>query len=72
MFNEDTMGPWITSIFGVPRAAPEWDAWTVDLSYCEPCLIKFLEEHVWRWFLDERVKGGCFVIPLTLFSRRTG
>ncbi|KAJ7914764.1 hypothetical protein B0H13DRAFT_2659110 [Mycena leptocephala] len=56
--NQDAMGPWITSIFDVPRAAPEWDAWTVDLSYCQPCLLKFLEEHVWRWFLAERVKGG--------------
>jgi hypothetical protein len=58
--NQDAMGPWITSIFDVPRAAPEWDAWTVDLSYCQPCLLKFLEEHVWRWFLAERVRGRCF------------
>ncbi|KAJ7850714.1 hypothetical protein B0H13DRAFT_52615 [Mycena leptocephala] len=53
-----TLGPWITSIFDVPRAAPEWDSWTAALSYCQPCLVKFLEEHVWRWFLDKRVKDG--------------
>jgi hypothetical protein len=22
----------------------------MTLSYCQPCLVKFLEEHVWRWF----------------------
>ncbi|KAJ7841758.1 hypothetical protein B0H13DRAFT_2365548 [Mycena leptocephala] len=37
---------------------PEWDSWTAALSYCQPCLVKFLEEHVWRWFLDKRVKDG--------------
>jgi hypothetical protein len=55
------MGP----IFDVPRAAPEWDSWTTAQSYCQPCLVKFLEEHVWRWFFDERVKNGCFT---TLFG----
>jgi hypothetical protein len=30
------MGPWITSIFDVPRAALEWDAWTVDLFFLVP------------------------------------
>jgi hypothetical protein len=64
-----TLGPWITSIFDVPRAAPEWDSWTAALSYCQPCLVKFLEEHVWRWFLDKRVKGGCFYLPDALLWR---
>ncbi|KAJ7852155.1 hypothetical protein B0H13DRAFT_41217 [Mycena leptocephala] len=56
--NRCGMGPWITTTFDGPRVAPEWDSWTTALSYCQPCLVKFLEEHVWRWFLDERVKGG--------------
>jgi hypothetical protein len=63
--DDDAIGPWITSIFDVPRASPEWDAWTVDLSYCQPCLLKFLEEHVWKWFLIDRVKGAhlyCFCV----------
>ncbi|KAJ7018682.1 hypothetical protein C8F04DRAFT_1150534 [Mycena alexandri] len=34
-----------------------WDDWTSDKSYCRPCLMKFLEEHVWQWWLDERVGG---------------
>ncbi|KAJ7735727.1 hypothetical protein B0H16DRAFT_1575207 [Mycena metata] len=39
-------------------SAGDWDAWTSNKSYCRPCLVKFLEEHVWQWWLDERVKGG--------------
>ncbi|KAJ6535730.1 hypothetical protein B0H19DRAFT_1184067 [Mycena capillaripes] len=58
VYNQDTVGPWITSIFSASRAAAEWDKWTVDLSYCQPCLFKFLEEHVWRWWLQERMRSG--------------
>ncbi|KAF7333267.1 F-box domain-containing protein [Mycena sanguinolenta] len=50
-------GPWIKSVFGVPKTS-EWDGWTEDKSYCLPCLTKFLEEHVWRWLLQERIKAG--------------
>ncbi|KAJ7249142.1 hypothetical protein B0H12DRAFT_708466 [Mycena haematopus] len=47
-------GPWIASVFDVSKTS-EWNGWTKDQSYCLPCLTKFLEEHVWRWFLEERI-----------------
>ncbi|KAJ7821370.1 hypothetical protein B0H14DRAFT_2831422 [Mycena olivaceomarginata] len=56
--DNDAIGAWISSIFTVPKAGPEWDGWERDKSYCQPCLCKFLEEHVWRWFLQERINGG--------------
>jgi hypothetical protein len=28
-------------------------------------LGQFLEENMWRWFLDERVKGGCFILLIS-------
>jgi hypothetical protein len=62
------MGLWITSILDVPRADPEWESWTTAQSYCQPCFVKFLEEHVWIWFLDEEVKGGCFYLPDALLT----
>ncbi|KAJ7300829.1 hypothetical protein DFH08DRAFT_127839 [Mycena albidolilacea] len=32
--------------------------WMRNLSYCRPCLEKFLADRAWKWFLAERVKGG--------------
>ncbi|KAK6996804.1 hypothetical protein R3P38DRAFT_3627815 [Favolaschia claudopus] len=40
------------------RTSPEFDGWMRTDSYCNACLVKFLEEHLWIWFLDERIKGG--------------
>ncbi|KAJ6490825.1 hypothetical protein C8R45DRAFT_990998 [Mycena sanguinolenta] len=51
------LGPWIARVFGVPKTS-EWDGWTKDQSYCLSCLTKFLEEHSWRWLLQERITGG--------------
>ncbi|KAF8142313.1 hypothetical protein K438DRAFT_1737137 [Mycena galopus ATCC 62051] len=65
---EDWIGAWISSVFDFAvrertssasgSSGTEWDGWDKEASYCEPCLMKFLEEHVWRWLLEERVKGG--------------
>jgi hypothetical protein len=38
--------------------------WMRNLSYCRPCLEKFLADRAWRWFLGERVKGGSFSASL--------
>ncbi|KAJ7176142.1 hypothetical protein C8R43DRAFT_975072 [Mycena crocata] len=32
--------------------------WKMDLSYCEPCLRSFLEEHAWVWWLERELKSG--------------
>ncbi|KAK7055609.1 hypothetical protein R3P38DRAFT_3304799 [Favolaschia claudopus] len=40
------------------RTSPEFGGWMRTDSYCNACLVKFLEEHLWIWFLDERIKGG--------------
>jgi hypothetical protein len=57
--DEEWLGPWIGGVFDVPRiSGGQWDGWKRDGSYCQPCLRKFLDEHVWRWFLWERVKGA--------------
>ncbi|KAJ6522177.1 hypothetical protein DFH09DRAFT_1177761 [Mycena vulgaris] len=71
---DDWVGAWISSVFdaGVRQrttssgTGAEWDGWDKDKSYCQPCLTKFLEEHVWRWLLEERVKGAS--VCLTRFS----
>ncbi|KAJ6526332.1 hypothetical protein B0H19DRAFT_1084438 [Mycena capillaripes] len=36
----------------------EWSGWERERSYCERCFSKFLKEHTWQWFLEERVKDG--------------
>ncbi|KAJ7641275.1 hypothetical protein FB45DRAFT_899834 [Roridomyces roridus] len=36
----------------------ELATWGRSDSLCEDCLKRFLQEHVWRWVLAERVKGG--------------
>ncbi|KAJ7657235.1 hypothetical protein DFH06DRAFT_1197720 [Mycena polygramma] len=59
----DALGPWIASVFEGPRADAAWDGWTKDLSYCLPCLVKFLEEHAWRWFLEKRQLDPTWVQP---------
>ncbi|KAJ7354202.1 hypothetical protein DFH08DRAFT_804119 [Mycena albidolilacea] len=65
--DDEWLGPWIGGVFDMPRiSGREWDGWKQDGLYCQPCLRKFLDEHVWQWFLWERVKGGW--VPLEDFS----
>ncbi|KAF7336517.1 hypothetical protein MSAN_02283700 [Mycena sanguinolenta] len=56
-FTDENCGPWIASVFDVSKPT-EWDGWTKDKSYCLTCLTNFLEEHLWRWLLQEQIKGG--------------
>ncbi|KAK7059960.1 hypothetical protein R3P38DRAFT_2838738 [Favolaschia claudopus] len=37
---------------------PVFDAWKRSGSYCRRCLSRFFDEHIWIWFLNERVKEG--------------
>ncbi|KAF8179332.1 hypothetical protein K438DRAFT_1254882 [Mycena galopus ATCC 62051] len=54
----DDLGPWIAGMFDVKKTPGAWDGWERDMSYCQPCLTKFLEDHVWVWYLDYRVQKG--------------
>ncbi|KAJ7825569.1 hypothetical protein B0H14DRAFT_2517835 [Mycena olivaceomarginata] len=49
----DDLSRWITGIFDVKQTSGPWDGWERDMSYCQPCLTKFLEDHVWVWYLNE-------------------
>jgi hypothetical protein len=53
------IGSLIAALFAV-RTSPAFDGWEITDSYCEPCLLKFLEEHAWVWFLEEEVKSAFF------------
>ncbi|KAJ7137488.1 hypothetical protein C8R43DRAFT_1019503 [Mycena crocata] len=35
-----------------------FDGWDAALSYCDPCLRRFLEAHVWVWWLEQQLKAG--------------
>ncbi|KAJ7738238.1 hypothetical protein DFH07DRAFT_841194 [Mycena maculata] len=52
----DALGPWISGLWAFRQT--EFHGWDVGDSYCSPCLLKFLEEHVWRWFLDHQLAAG--------------
>ncbi|KAJ7234354.1 hypothetical protein B0H12DRAFT_1327691 [Mycena haematopus] len=53
------LGPFIGVLFAFKaHTTPEFDNWERTDSYCLPCLTKFLEEHLWIWFLAERVRCG--------------
>ncbi|KAJ7137506.1 hypothetical protein C8R43DRAFT_1019552 [Mycena crocata] len=32
--------------------------WEVDMSYCESCLCRFIEQHTWVWWLEQELKSG--------------
>ncbi|KAJ6472064.1 hypothetical protein C8R45DRAFT_1164896 [Mycena sanguinolenta] len=57
MYNSDARGPWIAGMFALKETLEKWDGWERDMSYCKPCLTEFLKDHVWKWFLHERLKG---------------
>ncbi|KAF7342246.1 hypothetical protein MVEN_01812600 [Mycena venus] len=55
----DALGPFIGDLFDFAlKIKPEFDGWERTDSYCLTCLTRFLEEHLWIWFREERIKGG--------------
>jgi hypothetical protein len=64
LHKSDALGPWIAGIFDVKQTPGAWDGWGREMSYCEPCLTKFLEDHVWLWYLNERVQSRCMLARL--------
>ncbi|KAJ7092290.1 hypothetical protein B0H15DRAFT_833361 [Mycena belliarum] len=54
----EILGCFIAGFFAMSRRAPGFEDWEVGQSYCQPCLTKYLEEHAWIWWLQERVKTG--------------
>ncbi|KAJ7882481.1 hypothetical protein B0H13DRAFT_2048093 [Mycena leptocephala] len=59
LVNSDALGPFLSDLFALkPHTAPAFDNWDQTDSYCFMCFTKFLEEHLWIWFLEERIKGG--------------
>ncbi|KAJ7240649.1 hypothetical protein B0H12DRAFT_52323 [Mycena haematopus] len=49
-------GPFIADLF--MHRTNEFDGWGKADSYCCDCLREFVEEHFWRWLLEERIKDG--------------
>ncbi|KAJ7250165.1 hypothetical protein B0H12DRAFT_680943 [Mycena haematopus] len=49
-------GPFIANLFMLYRT-DKFDGWERTDSYCFHCLREFVEDHLWRWLLDERVKS---------------
>ncbi|KAJ7849487.1 hypothetical protein B0H13DRAFT_2088605 [Mycena leptocephala] len=59
LVNSNALGPFLGDLFALkPHTAPAFDNWDQTDSYCFMCFTKFLEEHLWIWFLEERIKGG--------------
>ncbi|KAF7344101.1 hypothetical protein MVEN_01699800 [Mycena venus] len=59
LVNSDALGPFLGDLFALKiHTAPAFDDWEKTDSYCFMCFTKFLEEHLWIWFLEERTKGG--------------
>ncbi|KAF7367862.1 hypothetical protein MSAN_00850700 [Mycena sanguinolenta] len=50
------IGPFISNLF--TQRTDKFNGWESTDSYCYYCLRKFVEEHLWRWLLAERVKNG--------------
>ncbi|KAJ7800929.1 hypothetical protein B0H14DRAFT_3885345 [Mycena olivaceomarginata] len=59
LVNSDALGPFLGDLFALKtHTAPAFDNWDQTDSYCFMCFTKFLEEHLWIWILEERIKGG--------------
>ncbi|KAJ7802551.1 hypothetical protein B0H13DRAFT_2162289 [Mycena leptocephala] len=64
LVHSDALGPFLSDLFAFkPRTAPAFDNWDQSGSYCFMCFTKFLEEHLWIWFLEERIKGARWTPP---------
>jgi hypothetical protein len=54
------------------RASTEWEGWEKDLSDSQPCLSRFMEEHLWKWYLGERSERcaySLFAFPFLAIGR---
>jgi hypothetical protein len=59
LVNSDALGPFLGDLFALKtHTAPAFDNWDQTDSYCFMCFTKFLEEHLWIWILEERIKGA--------------
>jgi hypothetical protein len=68
LVNADALGPFIGDLFALTaHTAPAFDGWERTASYCFACLTKFLEEHLWVWWLEERVMS-VFPILIVIFA----
>ncbi|KAF7290385.1 F-box domain-containing protein [Mycena chlorophos] len=55
----DGLGAWVAGLWDHTDAEDAtWSGWERHMSYCEPCLRRFLEAHVWRWWLSTWKKTG--------------
>nr|GAT57237.1 predicted protein [Mycena chlorophos] len=52
-------GAWVAEMWAHKDAEDTtWSGWERHMSYCEPCLRRFLEAHVWRWWFSTWKKTG--------------
>ncbi|KAJ7137520.1 hypothetical protein C8R43DRAFT_607943 [Mycena crocata] len=55
--SNSSIHPRTAAALASPTLAP-FASWNGGQSYCEPCLRRFLLEHVWVWWFEERVRAG--------------
>ncbi|KAJ6457969.1 hypothetical protein C8R45DRAFT_1221736 [Mycena sanguinolenta] len=48
------LGPLISELF--TRRTEEFIAWQPTYLYCYACLVKFLQDHFWRWLLNAKLR----------------
>ncbi|KAJ7501086.1 hypothetical protein B0H11DRAFT_754227 [Mycena galericulata] len=58
LMNPGALDPLISKLFTWAKGTGEFDGWTPEDSYCFDCLTYFLEENLWRWFLEQRITSG--------------
>jgi hypothetical protein len=65
LVNADALGPFIRDFFALTAyTPPTLDVWGRGNSYYPASSTRFLEEHLWVWWFEQRVKGAslfCFV-----------
>jgi hypothetical protein len=58
LVNANALRPFIGELFVLTaHTAPVFNGWERTGLYCFTCLTKFLEEHLWVWWLKEQIKS---------------
>jgi hypothetical protein len=64
LFHSEALCRFLSDLFALtPHTAPAFDDWDQSASYCIGCFTEFVEEHLWIWFREERMKGTVSAYP---------